>query len=85
MAYLRQDIRTGKWFVCFRSHGTQHNKGCETIDRSKADIICTRVKDNIQLFRSGRIALPDEVESGEWIDSSGKTISNRSKGHKLEF
>ena len=50
LAYLHQDQRAGKWFVCFRWNGTQHNKGCETKNRSEADIICARVRDAFNCF-----------------------------------
>lgn len=76
VAYLRKDNRTGNWFVCFRWNNAQHNKSCSTTKRSEADLIRLRVKDTIQLLRTGRIQLPGEVDPGNWILAGGKTIAN---------
>ena len=76
MAYLRKDKRTHKWFVCFRWDKAQHNKSCGTTKRKEADLICSRVKDTLLLLRTGRIQLPKEVDSGDWILAGGKTINN---------
>jgi len=76
VAYLRQDKRTQRWFVCFRWNNAQHNKGCGTKNLSEANIICARVRETIQLLRSGRIEVPANSDSGDWIYAGGKTIGN---------
>jgi len=78
VAYLRQDKRTQKWFVCYRWNNAQHNKSCGTTIRSKAEVVCSRVGDTIQLLRSGRIQLPDAIDPADWIYAGGKTIGNGS-------
>jgi len=78
VAYLRQDKRTQKWFVCYRWNNAQHNKSCGTTKRSEAEVVCSRVGDTIQLLRSGRIQLPDAIDPADWIYAGGKTIGNGS-------
>jgi len=78
VASLRLDQRTNKWFVCFRWDNAQYNKSCSTTKRSEAALICSRIDDTILLLRTGRIEVPNEVDSGNWIYAGGKTILNGS-------
>jgi len=78
VAYLRQDKRTLKWFVCYRWNNAQHNKSCGTTKRSEAALICSRVKGTIQLLRTGRIQLPESADPADWIYAGGKSIGNGS-------
>ena len=76
MAYLRQDKRTQNWYICFRWGDSQHNKSCRTQRQQDALTILNRVKDTLQLLKTGRLELPHDVDPSEWIFAGGKVSSS---------
>ena len=75
MATLRQDRRTGYWQIRFYWAGAQQERSCRTKNRSKALRTQIAVEDTIDLLKSGRITMPEDVEPVEWILTGGKSQS----------
>lgn len=77
MAYLREDKRTGNWFVCYRFGGNQFSRSCGTNLRKDADIVRVRIDDAIVLVRTGRLAVPTNADIGDWLFRGGKAPDPR--------
>ena len=72
MATLRHDRRTGNWQIRLYWNGGQQERSCNTKKRSKALRTLAVVEDTIELLKSGRLTMPDDVEPISWIVSGGK-------------
>ena len=75
MAILRHDRRTGFWQIRFYWDGNQQERSCRTKHRSKAQRTQAAVGETIDLLRSGRITMPEDVDPVDWIVSGGKLQS----------
>lgn len=72
MATLRKDSRTGIWQIRFYWDGNQQERSCRTKHRSKAQRTQVTVEETIEFLRSGRITMPEDVDSVDWILFGGK-------------
>ncbi len=79
MATLRHDRRTGNWQIRFYWNGGQQERSCSTKKRSKALRTLSIVEDTIELLKSGRLTMSDDVEPISWIVSGGKIEKKPSK------
>jgi len=72
MATLRKDSRTGIWQIRFYWDGNQQERSCRTKHRSKAQRTQATVEETVEFLRSGRITMPEDVDSVDWILFGGK-------------
>ncbi len=74
MAHLRQDRRTGNWYVGFRFGGREYLRSCRTSRKPVALRIEATVEEAIELLETGSVVLPDGVDPGHWILTGGKAV-----------
>ena len=72
MASLREDKRTGRFYVMFRFRGRQYQRVLPVGKRRAALATVSRVEETISLIELGRVAIPDDVDPAAFILSDGR-------------
>ncbi len=72
MASVRQDGRSGQYLILFRYGGRQFQRSLKTGSQKRANAICGRVEETLQLLQLGRLEIPSEADAGDFILSDGK-------------
>ena len=72
MAWLEQHPTSGRFKICFRWGGHQFKKTVKTTNRSDAEAILVRLKENIGLIERGRLQIPPETDIATFLLSDGK-------------
>ena len=80
MASLFVDKRYGTLSVRFRFAGRYYKRAIKTSDRRRANAILARVEDTILLIKQGRIAMPPDVDPGDFILADGKVTTVQVSG-----
>lgn len=76
MASIWTDARNGNWLIKFRVGGKAFCRSCETTQEKEARRIKAIVEEDIGQLRTGRLAVPVEVEDvAFWVMSGGKVLA----------
>ncbi len=85
MTHIRQDKKSGNFFIRFRFGGVAFNRSLKTDIRREASAVRGRVDETILLLERGRIEMPHDADPAEFILSDGKRLGKpvRSKVRTL--
>lgn len=82
MASVRRNSRSGQYLILFRYGGRQFQRSLRTDSVKRANAICGRVEETLQLLQLGRLAIPEDADPGEFIltdcKRNGKTVLPKS-------
>ena len=74
MTHIRQDKKSGNFFIRFRYAGSSFNRSLRTKFRREASAVRGRVEETILLLERGRIEMPHSADPAEFILSDGKRL-----------